>query len=204
MRRQWALAGLPVPAKRRLVTWNTEASAAILERLFALAIAQRHHETAKAITRRLRFVNSGLVRTPEEFAGLANQVTHGDYHDRQIVFAPARGEVVALTDWEMTRVLPRAWEVVRCLVFSKLDYGNGLEAFGRGYRQHVQLPREEAEMAVAFWLRTRLHENWALIAYYEEGNRRVAPFIPSGFRHLEELLTPEYRSQVAAALSGSR
>jgi Ser/Thr protein kinase RdoA (MazF antagonist) len=111
---------------------------------------------------------------PEHFASMPCQLLHGDFHDRQVLF---RGDVVAaIVDWEMCRPAPRAWELVRSLAFAKILDAPLLEPYLAGYRQHVQLSRDEADLALTLWFQSRLVGFWVWWAAIRDGNEQVQEF----------------------------
>lgn len=195
------LAGYPAQGEASRITWDTKDSRTALRGLEAAIVAQGGAaEVLDGVRFRLRLLEQ--AREPGDFDALPIQLCHGDFHDRQVIFGPAN-EVRALTDWEMAWPLPRAWEVIRSLVFSKLHTGPGLEAYVAGYARHVTAGAEEWALGLELWWQSRIHETWALRRYYLEGDRRVTPFVLDGLRHVRALAEPGYRPRLAARLASA-
>lgn len=184
--------------------WDTAASHERLERMARSKLAARQPAFAEGIRERLRLLEEGNAQPPRAFESLPLQLCHGDFHDKQVIFAPQSPEPLAVTDWEMAAARPRTWELVRSLVFARLDGRRTLDAFCAGYRKHVRIPRDEAEMGVELWWQGRLHETWALEELFLKGNQRVRQFVPDGFRHLHDLSEPSYRERLALAIANVR
>ncbi len=192
------------PPKEWRITWDTAEAFDTLERLELLVAARGGpDDVLEGIRFRLRLLESGEARPVEAFREMPVQLVHGDFHDKQVVFG--RGsEVRALVDWEMAGWLPRTWEVIRSLVFSKLIDGPGFDAYMEGYAGHVRLSPEECRLGVELWWQTRLHETWALRTYFFENNARVARFVGDGLRHVQWLADPSVRAALAARLARVR
>jgi Ser/Thr protein kinase RdoA (MazF antagonist) len=151
----------------------------------------------------LAFQRSLLERTPieppEHFAGLPCQLTHGDYHAEQVIFAPGDA-VAAVADWEMYQATARAWEVIRSLSFSQVLHTPLLDDYLRGYRQHVRLGEDEIRLGVQLWWQSRVNGAWLWYACFLQGNDRVRPLFPSVVPELQRLASPQDREALTARI----
>ena len=180
--------------------WDKEKSLEVLERVAALA-AERHMEpmVQDAIAFQRTLLERTAIEPPSYFASLPCQLTHGDYHDQQVLLAQDGG-VAAVVDWEMYQVTARVWEVIRALSFSGLLHTSQLDDYLRGYREHVRLSREECRLGVELWWQSRVNGVWVWAAYFLEGNERVAPFFRGIVPELERLADPIAREHLAERL----
>ena len=108
-----------LPPSRREYDWDTGAAIAAIDRVRAALDAcgeVRFREDLELKRELLRSVS----RHPATFAGLRRQPSHGDFHERNVMFAPGTFEVVAVVDWERVAVFPLAFELWRALSFCDL------------------------------------------------------------------------------------
>ena len=121
-----------------------------------------------------RTLLAGAVPPAASFAQLPTQLLHGDFHLGNLFWTPA-GEVEWIADWELARVGPRAWEVVRALDLSlglerELDTeGAALTAFIHGYAAAAPLSAEECEAMPDFYWASRVHSLWVYEEHYRKG-----------------------------------
>jgi Ser/Thr protein kinase RdoA (MazF antagonist) len=157
-----------------------------------------------AMERQLALLERADLLPPAAFAGLPSQMLHGDFHDRQVLFAGNR--VTAVVDWEAWRVDSRAWELVRSLAFSRLLDSPSLEAYVAGYRRFVAVTPDEIELALTLWFQSRLTGLWLWHAYLVEGNQRLAEFFAESARQLElqadDAWVRDLRRRLVAAACG--
>lgn len=184
--------------------WDKQQS---LERLDQLVATSRERGVDAWIThgieRQRHLLEQADVLPPASFASLPCQVLHGDFHDQQILFVADR--ITAVVDWEIWQTGARAWELVRSLAFSRVLDTPLLDAYLAGYREHVHLPEDEAQLALTLWFQSRIVGLWAWWAYIMEGNDRVAAFFPAMLAELDHITderwTTKIRARVAAATS---
>jgi Ser/Thr protein kinase RdoA (MazF antagonist) len=130
--------------------------------------------------------------TPAE---LRTGLSHGDYHDQQLLF-DEREQLVAVTDWEMFGVRPLVYEVIRSLWFSQLMEGPSMEAYVAAYRTQVQLTAAECRLGMGFWWQGRLHATWVFEELFLRANGRVAGLLPESFRVLHVLEDEDARANL--------
>lgn len=174
--------------------WVTAESLADLVMVRRVAVERgTPQEVIDGIDLQVRLLETSLVRPRSDLLpGLPTQMTHGDYHDQQVLFG-ADGRIVAVNDWEMHRVLPRVWEVIRSVAFARLYEEPGLAAYLNGYRRHVQLSEEECRLGIEAWWYGRLHSRWVYWTYFMENNERVAEFFPETRRELAQMANERWR-----------
>ena len=180
--------------------WDKDRSLEVLARVAGLA-AERQMEPVvqAAIAFQRELLGATHLESPAYFAGLPCQLTHGDYHDQQVLLA-RDGAANAVVDWELCQVTARVWEVVRALSFSGLLHTPQLGDYLRGYGRHVRLTAEECRLGVELWWQSRVNGVWVWSAYFLEGNERVAGFFPAIVPELERLADPVGRAALATRL----
>lgn len=105
------------------------------------------------------------------------QITHGDYHHRNLFFADQ--QVSGIIDWEQTGLMPRAYEAIRAAT-----YMFGLEAdrtrqFLQAWMAEAGGTRDELHRGAEVFAVVRDHWVWALEEVYLSGNTAAAEFIPA-------------------------
>lgn len=180
--------------------WDKERSLEILARVAEVAV-NRHVEpmVQDAIAFQRALLETTAIEPPSYFDSLPCQLTHGDYHDQQVLLA-GDDSVAAVVDWEMYQVTARAWEVIRALSFSGLLHTPRLLDYLRGYREHVRLSAEECRLGVELWWQSRVNGVWVWTAHFLEGNERVAAFFPGIVPELERLADPVLRERLVEGL----
>lgn len=180
-----ALAALPPADAARFparLAWDSaQAAAAMAEyeqmiaRRPALDPFDQHTLSSFAYRRTLL---AGGVPPPSAFATLPAQVLHGDFHDRNLFFAPS-GAVESVIDWELASVGPRAWEVVRALDVAlalRQDVEAGaprVRAFLHGYASAVPLTPDECAAMPELYRAARVHSLWVYEEHYRKGSART-------------------------------
>ena len=132
------------------------------------------------------------------------QLTHGDYHDEQVIFFPEgerRDEIAAVVDWETYRVLPRVHELIRAVSFAQLmPIQPLLEAYLRGYGGQIRLNEEECRSGVELWWHGRLGNTWIYETYLFEKNERAAIFFAPAAKDLRQLTDPAWREGIVETM----
>lgn len=161
-----------VPAVRSA---SVEGTLARLESVI-LALPERDELDSWALERtRQRLAHLRASPLPDQPPAYPSRFLHGDYHDGNVFFSA--GQAVALTDWEQTRLAPRAWEVVRLLHFS---FGLRPElCLGclKAYRDVSPLSAEELQDGARFYALTQERNVWVYESVYLYGNTAPRAFI---------------------------
>lgn len=177
--------------------WNKDESLRTVSSLIEIAKSRAAEPWMMAALELHRdLLEVATIQPFEHFSSLPVQLVHGDFHDQQVLFGPA-GDVVLVADWELFQAAPRAWELLRSLDFSAVLDSPLMVDYLAGYRQHIQLSRAEAELAVEWWLQNRLIGAWTWHAFFREGNERVADLLPSTAAQMRQLATPGWRESVS-------
>lgn len=177
-----ALADLPVDCRRppRLM-WDGTAWGERLEKV-ERAILARSVLTASD--------HVALDRTRAQRAWLAHpecrhsddmpnalQITHGDYHHRNLFFSDQ--QVSAVIDWEQTSLMPRAYEAIRAATYMFGLEGHCARAFLTTWAEEVNASAEELHRGAEIFALVRDHWVWALEEVYISGNAAASAFIPA-------------------------
>ena len=105
------------------------------------------------------------------FAGLPEQMLHGDFHEGNLFFGPD-GEVSGIIDWELASVGPRALEIIRALDVSLRATGDApgaaarRRAFLHGYAAEAPLTRDECLAMPELYWAYRVHSLWLYEEHY--------------------------------------
>lgn len=197
-----AFAGHPASSGAQFtMLWDKTQSLSVLEQAATLA---EQRDMPASVQDAIAFQRTLLAATPlappSAFASLPCQLTHGDYHNEQVLLG-VDGTVAAVVDWELAQVTARAWEVVRSLAFSQLLHTPLLEDYLRGYRQHVRLSEEECSLGVELWWQSRVNGTWVWAAYFLQGNDRVSAFFPAVVPGLKRLADPADRRRLVSRMT---
>jgi Ser/Thr protein kinase RdoA (MazF antagonist) len=157
-----------------------------------------------------RSLLAGGVPPAESFAGLPQQVLHGDFHDRNLFFAPD-GSVQHVIDWELAGRGPRAWELIRALDLSlslveDVEAGGPLlRAFVHGYAAVAPLTAEECEAMPDLYWAARVHSLWVYEEHYRKGSAKTDRVAMQDLRTLQWLASNRARvaTLLRAALSAA-
>lgn len=175
---------------------DLDAVAAIVRADQTLGAEQTEILAALALRRQLLLAQAQPDR---EFAMMAVQPLHGDYHERNVI-VDARGDVRAVVDWDTVGRKPRVYELLRSLLFMKLLDSPLLDAYLAGYRRHVALDADECEQGVAFWWQRRLHTTWAYRTRFIDGDLRTHRFLAGESQQLRHWSDPAVRAALAQRL----
>lgn len=195
------------PAGGSGATWDVEAAIAELSRVDDLiryypAPGERRLQLQGYLREKLALLEAGVARAPEEFAHLPSQLVHGDYHERNVILAPAGDSIAAVVDWELASRIPRIFELVRALEFSGAVQDEALaRAWLDGYRTHASLARDECEAGVAMWFHAQLANTWAYRRLFIEGDAAVDRFFDSGAEQLRRWNDPSFRERLIRLLA---
>ena len=184
--------------------WDTESSIAVLSRVDDLiryypAVPEMQVRVQETIRFRLRFLEGGAARPMSDFGGLTVQASHGDYHERNVMFTED-GSVLAVVDWEGRTVVPRVFGLIRAVDFCGILGSASQVGYIDAYGKHVRLSPEECRLGVEMWWQSVLHDAWALRVRFIEGDHRVERFFGEDGERLAVLADPEFRARLAETL----
>lgn len=192
--------GRTLKSMRAELAWDSAASLDTLRHLETAATeAGAAPQTVAAIGFQRQLIEDGEGRPFSDVAWLPCQLLHGDFHDQQILL-DAKSEVVAVVDWELTRIASRVWELLRSLSYSQLLEQEAAADYLRGFRRHVTLSESELRAGLDLWWQTRLHTSWVYEAYFLDGNERVGAFLETTDEHLRRSADDAWRAQLADRL----
>ncbi len=186
-------------------TWDTAASIAVLSRVddlirYYAAVPEMQVRVQETIRFRLRLLEGGAARPMSDFAALPVQPSHGDYHERNVIFADD-GSVLAVVDWEGRTVVPRVFGLMRAVDFCGLLGTPSLAPYLAAYGRHVRLSPEQCRLGVEMWWQSVLHDTWALRVRFIEGDQRVERFFGEDRERMAVLADPEFRDSLAETLA---
>ena len=179
-------------------TWDTEETALVLSRIDDLiryypAPGEEMRRLQPELRFQLALVESPEARPTSDFAGLAAQPVHGDYHERNVLLDDA-GSIAAVVDWEMAGYLPPIFELLRAVDFCGLLSEPLLRAYLHGYARSARLDPASVSPGVEMWWQSVLHDAWAYRLRFIRGDRRVDRFIVETGERVRRLADPEFRS----------
>jgi len=196
-----------LPADGTHTRWDTEGSIAVLSRVDDLiryypSPGEERLRIQESLRAQLALLESGEARPSADFAGVRLQASHGDYHERNVLFGPA-GDILAVVDWELTRMISPGFELLRALTFSGLLDQPGLGAYLAGYSSRSRLSRADCEVAMEVWWQSRIHSTWGYRQTFIEGDGRAARFIAQGAEQLSRFSDHRFRQGLLATLTGA-
>jgi len=175
------------------LTWDTDASLAVLADLAPRVASNGTAGERRWVERQRQLLNSGKARPPSDFAGLPMQATHGDFHERNVMFDGA-GNVIAVVDWERFCLQPPAFEVLRAVSFMLLLDEAMLRAYLEGFRTESRLDRDTVAPSIEAWRQSSMHNTWALRDYFLDGNEATRQFIPQEEARSAKFNDPGFRT----------
>ncbi|HEY0948021.1 MAG TPA: phosphotransferase [Candidatus Paceibacterota bacterium] len=135
------------------------------------------------------------VAASPEAPQLANDtLTHGDYHDRNILF---QGEsIVGVCDWEKVILAPRSYEVARAIEIICFGTGSAMtrsedemqkmgSEFLTAYNSVYPIEKEELKCGLSLRLYKLIHSVWIERQHYDLQDLRSDKFIPQEMRLIE-------------------
>jgi len=164
-------------------------------------IDQTYHQTGldEQVLNTLAHKKDLIEGNDTDFADLAlrsDHVIHGDYLDHNLFF-DKRKQVQWVFDLEKVQYAPRAFELIRSLVYSIIGTGlsnataDAIQTYISSYHETYPLSRDEiTEGLRLFYLKT-IHSVWSESEYYIEGNERVREFLTQDQARLR-ILTQQY------------
>ncbi|MFN8618743.1 MAG: phosphotransferase [Dehalococcoidia bacterium] len=177
------------------LSWSKEESLALLAKVTDAARATSAEGwMLEALDLQVRLLESLDVLPPAAFQSLPRQLLHGDFHVAQVLWDG--DDIVAVTDWEVSRGDPRVWELVRSLAFSRLLDSPLATDYLHGYRRFIQLSEEEARLGLRLWWQSRVVGLWAWQAYFLDGNQRAEQFLRATAAELQRLDKPGWREAI--------
>ena len=180
------------------LSWDTAASLRNLEQVAPSVERDGTEQERRWLNRQRDLLESGVARGSDEFE-MARQPTHGDFHERNVMFGRP-GELVAVVDWERFCVQPPAFEVVRAVSFMLLLSEPLLSAYFQGYATEVRLEEATAVTAVEAWWQSSLHNTWAFRDYFLAGNAGARQFLPQEESRSRLFNDPAFRERLAATI----
>jgi Ser/Thr protein kinase RdoA (MazF antagonist) len=189
------------------VAWTTAGSITKLEQVLAAIDTSPASQAAfRQVPAEIRLQLALLEsegRSHGDFDSLTRHTVHGDYHNRNVMFA-ATDQVQAVIDLEMAHPLPPVFELLRAITFTLgegLDVdGTLVEAWLGGYGRHARIPYADCELGVEMWWQHLLHGTWAYATRFIQHDTRVDPFVPWIGPHIARFSSDAYRAQLTATL----
>jgi homoserine kinase type II len=115
-----------------------------------------------------------------------SQLTHGDYQDANLFFAP--DGVSGVIDWEQAAFMPRAYELVRALSFMFRLERERTRACLEAYSARFPLSGAELADGALAWGTFSDHHVWPVEEVYLHGNDSARRYIPHApFRPFAEV-----------------
>ena len=194
--------GLPVSDGG--VTWDTDRSIQVLSRVddvirYYPSPPAESLRVQEALRFQLEMLESEVARPASDFAGLPIQPCHGDYHSRNVLIGPA-GDVAAVVDWEVARIIPPVFELLRAVSFSRYLDATLLVAYLAGYGAVRRFSNEECVLGVEMWWQSRIHGVWPYEMRFIRGDRRPARFFDDEDAILRRFSDSDYRRWLADEL----
>lgn len=159
------------------LTWSTERTLSDLRQVEPQVSTGGTAQERRWHARQLEMVQSEAPRPRSDFAWLPLQPTHGDFHERNVMFDDS-GSLAAVVDWERFCLQPPAFEVLRAVSFMLMLEEAPLTAYLSGFRTHAQLDPASVGPCVDAWWQSSLHNTWVFRDYFVGGNEGARQFLP--------------------------
>lgn len=182
-------AGLP---RNSELSWSTTESLAVLRSIESVVSSQGSEQERRWHATQLRLLESDAPRPSEEFSWLPLQPTHGDFHERNVMFSPS-GELSAVVDWERFCLQPPAFEVLRAVSFMLILEEQPLRAYLQGLAAHFPLDPATVAPAVDAWWQSSIHNTWAFRDTFRDGNTTARQFLPEEESRSRQFNDPAFR-----------
>ncbi|MEO8540277.1 MAG: phosphotransferase [bacterium] len=189
---------LDLPPNSEL-TWSTEKTIEALEAVASEVDRRGNDQERRWHAKQLAIISSGVARPSTAFAQLATQATHGDYHERNVMFRHD-DTLAAVVDWERFCVQPPAFEVLRAVSFMLLLDAEPLRAFLEGFRRNNSLDANAVRPAVDAWWQSSLHNTWVFRDYFLAGNEEARRFLPEEEGRSSRFNDSAFRSWLAETI----
>lgn len=181
------------------ITWSTEFSIDVLE-----SIADEVAARGTGREKHWHPVQVELLRTagrpPEAaFTALPMVATHGDFHERNVMF-DAAGNLAAVVDWERFCQQPPVFEVLRGASFMWLMDPDLLRAYLEGIRDHAPLDPAAVRPGIDAWWQSAMHNTWAFRAGFRDGNDEVRRFLVEEEDRVMQFHDPVFREWLAETM----
>lgn len=199
---QVALRDYPLAAtlpKNTELTWSAEASLAVLDSIRAEVQRRGTDQEQRWLTKQTELLRSGVARGSEEFGWLPLAVTHGDFHERNVMFTDS-GELAAVVDWERFCLQPPAFEVLRAVSFMLILEEEPLRAYLEGFREYAVLEERTIAPAVDAWWQSSMHNTWAFRDTFRDGSTTSRQFLPEEERRSLQFNDPDFRDWLSATI----
>lgn len=185
--------------KNSELTWSTEASLAVLDAIRSEVQRRGTAQEQRWLTQQFDLLRSGEAKPCEAFAWLPLAVTHGDFHERNVMFTES-GELAAVVDWERFCLQPPAFEVLRAVSFILILEEAPLQAYLEGFRRYATLDSRTVGPAVEAWWQSSMHNTWAFRDTFRDGNTTSRQFLPEEERRSVQFNDAQFRDWLTATI----
>lgn len=173
----------------------------VIEKLTAYRDGILHKEFQDAVDAEfLTYIDLKLSKLSQEVTSIAlpnDTLTHGDYHERNILFEGEKG-IIGICDWEKAQMAPKAYELARaveiiCLGFSSAAVHTADEMlstaarFISAYRSVYPISAEEIQVGFDLQLQKTLHSIWIEHQHYDLKDFRSDKFIQHEKHRIESV-----------------
>ena len=177
------------------LVWDTQASINALAEVEPHVNARGNDLEKRLVRRQRELLESGAARPSSDFAGLPVTPTHGDFHERNVLF-DATGEVAAIVDWERVCLQPPAFEVLRAVCFVLLLEDPLLSAYLQGYRRESRLDEHTIAPVIEAWRQSAMHNTWSLREYFFRANAATRQFFAQEDGRARVFNDPAFRERL--------
>ena len=173
----------PLLASKEFTEKNLDAALTKLQHYRNTILAKTDQDDTDALFLSFIDLKLSLITTLEDIQLPNDTLTHGDYHERNLLINSAR-EIVGICDWEKAQMAPRSHEFVRAFQYICINREEGLEKslrkgdrFTEGYQSIYPISNEEIEAGRALRFRKLATSFWIEEQYYDRKDTRSNIFI---------------------------
>ncbi len=185
--------------KNSELTWSTEAALSALAGIEPEVQQRGTEQERRWHARQQQLLRSGAALPSDRFAWLPLAASHGDFHERNVMFDDA-GQLAAVVDWERFCLQPPAFEVLRAVSFMLILDEEPLTAYLQGFREHAALDRATIPAAIDAWWQSSMHNTWAFRDTFRDGNTTSRQFLPEEERRSLQFNDGDFRGRLSEAI----
>lgn len=180
-----------VPNLLTIENFATKGTLEVIEKLTTYRDGILHKESQDAAdVEFLTYINLKLSKLSQAVipTTLPNDtLTHGDYHERNILFDGDKG-IIGICDWEKAQMAPRAYELARAVEIICLGFGSAAVhtveemhtaavKFIDAYREKYPISKEEIQTGFDMRFQKIIHSVWIEHQHYDLKDFRSDKFI---------------------------
>jgi Ser/Thr protein kinase RdoA (MazF antagonist) len=186
--------GLPPNSE---LTWSTDQTRAALTALEQHVAERGTAQEQRWFATQRSIMESAAARPSTAFPPIQVQASHGDFHERNVMFDGA-GSLAGVVDWERFCVQHPVFEVLLAVSFMLILEEEPLGAYLESLRSEFALAPGTIRPCIETWWQSSLHNTWVFREVFLDGNEAARQFLPEEEGRSRSFNNPEFREWLAA------